>query len=82
MAAQRGELTLGQAHVDRLLAGVDLITQIARTPDVDLPAWDSTRAPEVVEFLAGLNDVLTGKLPPSSATVSTDERSAPSKSPA
>src|SRR6185295_304983 len=31
VAAQRGELELSRAHVDRLLAGVDLLARIAKT---------------------------------------------------
>ena len=52
VAAQRGEVTLGQPHVDRLLVGVDLITRIAHSPDADLPAWDQEKATEIDAFLA------------------------------
>jgi two-component system sensor histidine kinase and response regulator WspE len=61
VAAQRGALALGQAQVDRLLAGVDAIARIARSSDGELAAWDGARAGEIDRVVAGLQDVLTGQ---------------------
>lgn len=39
VAAQQGRLQLGRAAVDALLAGVDLLEQIAVLPDADASGW-------------------------------------------
>lgn len=60
VAAQRGELTLGQAHIDSLLVGVDLITRITRTADPDLASWDEGKSGEIDAFLDQLKAAMAG----------------------
>ncbi len=52
VAAQKGALTLGQAQVDLLLGGVDLLSRIANTAEADMQQWDG--ASEIETFLAKL----------------------------
>src|SRR3954462_9538507 len=46
VAAQNGEIILGEAAVDRLLVGVDLLTRIASTPEPQLSSWDGEKQKE------------------------------------
>lgn len=52
VSAQKGELTLGQAQIDLLLSGVDLLSRIAQTPEVEIARWDDSG--EIETFLAKL----------------------------
>ncbi|MEP6670427.1 MAG: hybrid sensor histidine kinase/response regulator [Chthoniobacter sp.] len=52
VSAQKGALTLGQAQVDLLLSGVDLLSRIAHTPEAEIAKWDG--ASEIETFLARL----------------------------
>src|SRR5580700_9371758 len=52
VAAQRGQVTLGQKDVDCLLGGVDLLLRIANTPEADLDRWSAD--PDVNASLASL----------------------------
>jgi two-component system sensor histidine kinase and response regulator WspE len=52
VAAQKGAISLGQAQVDVLLGGVDLISRIAQTQEADITKWDG--AAEIEAFLARL----------------------------
>ncbi len=63
VAAQEGKLTLGCAQTDRLLQGVDLLTQFAKTPESDAGIWENkgARAGEVQAFIDGLGAVLRGE---------------------
>jgi two-component system sensor histidine kinase and response regulator WspE len=63
VAAQRGERTLGQPQIDRLLVGVDLLQRIARSTDAELPAWETERAGEVDAFVEELKRVLADDAP-------------------
>ncbi|QYM80443.1 hybrid sensor histidine kinase/response regulator [Horticoccus luteus] len=60
VAAQAGSLFIGRGAVDRLLAGVDLLTRISQTSDADLDVWGAERAGEVSEVMEGLHAVLRG----------------------
>ncbi len=61
VAAQKGELTLGRAQTDRLLQGVDLLTQLGQTPESDAAAvWNGQRAAEISAFVDGLAAALAG----------------------
>jgi two-component system sensor histidine kinase and response regulator WspE len=60
VAAQRGEVTLRQAHIDSLLVGVDLITRITRTADPDLASWDEGKSAEIDAFLEQLKAAMAG----------------------
>jgi two-component system sensor histidine kinase and response regulator WspE len=57
VAAQQGRITLHQGHIDELLRGVDLLQQMARTPEEDMPQWEARRLQEVEAFLDALNHV-------------------------
>jgi len=52
VAAQKGAISLGQAQVDVLLGGVDLISRIAHTPEAEVGKWEGS--PEIEVFLAKL----------------------------
>ena len=67
VAAQRGELKLERAHVDQLLAGVDLLARISKTPETAMSRWESDAIGETNSFLAGLAAVRNGTLPPIAA---------------
>lgn len=64
VAAQRGELTLGRAHIDRLLVGVDLLSRIAQSTDTEAAAWDTERKAEIDGFLDTLARVMAGEALP------------------
>lgn len=57
VAAQKGRLVLTPAQIDTLLVGVDLLSQIARTPEAGQSRWTKD-APEVVALLADLEYIL------------------------
>lgn len=78
VAAQRGQLTLGRAQTDRLLEGVDLLTQLGQTPESDLAVWDKEKAPKIRGFVHSLEAVLRDE-PAVSAAVA--ELSAPAPEP-
>ena len=54
VAAQEGKLTLGRVQTDRLLQGVDLLTQLGQTPESDAATWQAQRAPEIARFVDSL----------------------------
>lgn len=58
VAAQRGEVTLRQKHVDLLLRGVDLLNHIANQPEVSVQQGVRERLPAASEFLACLRLML------------------------
>jgi len=56
VAAQKGAARIGRAQVDLLLRGVDLLSQIAKTPENAIGIWSQDRAAEIdafVNLLAG-----------------------------
>jgi two-component system sensor histidine kinase and response regulator WspE len=58
VAAQQGRLTLHQSRIDCLLAGVDLLTRIAKTPEAELESWaGDEKKGEVEAFLSVLASV-------------------------
>ncbi|HEU5069054.1 MAG TPA: hybrid sensor histidine kinase/response regulator [Verrucomicrobiae bacterium] len=63
VAAQRGALTLGRAHIDRLLKGVDLLSQLAMTDEPRLATWEQSHAAEVQQFLSDLSAAATATPP-------------------
>jgi two-component system sensor histidine kinase and response regulator WspE len=71
VAAQRGQVTLGQKDVDCLLGGVDLLLRIANTPEADLDRWSAD--PDVNASLASLEAVLEQRSEPAQG----GERDAP-----
>jgi two-component system sensor histidine kinase and response regulator WspE len=61
VAAQRGKLKLGQAQIDVLLQGADLLKRIAQTAEPQLDEWTERRRLEIDVFLNALREmVVTG----------------------
>ena len=60
VAAQQGQLTLRQAHIDLLLRATDLLARIAHTAEAEIGQWDNEKKAEVDAGLASLAGVLTG----------------------
>jgi two-component system sensor histidine kinase and response regulator WspE len=58
VAAQRGEVTLRQKHIDLLLRGVDLLNRIANQSEANVQEGVGEKLPEVSEFLASLRFLL------------------------
>ena len=58
VAAQRGQITVGQKRIDLLLSGADLLTRIAKTPEADIGQWTGENPPEVNQFLYSLAVVI------------------------
>ncbi len=58
VAAQRGTVELGQAHIDVLLGGVDLLHRIAGTSEANLAQWQGDKHEEVARILADLKGLL------------------------
>jgi two-component system sensor histidine kinase and response regulator WspE len=58
VAAQEGRIVLTQAHIDRLLQGVDLMMAITRMPDLELGQPAGQRRPEIDAFIASLGGAL------------------------
>ena len=54
VAAQRGQITVGQEQIDLLLRGADLLTRIAKTPETDIDQWSGENPAEVTKFLEAL----------------------------
>src|SRR5258705_3657403 len=72
VAAQQGRIALQQGHIDELLRGVDLLQQMARTPEKDMGRWETQRPAEVGEFLDGLSRVAVSQAPAGSASADTE----------
>jgi two-component system, chemotaxis family, sensor histidine kinase and response regulator WspE len=62
VAAQQGQLTLRQAHIDRLLGATDLLARIAHTVEAEIGQWENERKPEVDAALASLAGILAGNV--------------------
>ena len=77
VAAQRGEVVLGRAHIDRLLVGVDLLSRISKSTDAEVATWDAAEHPEIVAFLATLGQVLAGEVLPEGVPVAAVATAAP-----
>ena len=83
VAAQRGDVALGQPQIDRLLAGVDLLTQITRTPENEVAAWETDAAPEIDRCVEELAAVLRGDpLAPAAAPAPAEAAAAAKAAPA
>lgn len=54
VAAQKGKLQLTGARIDRLLSGVDLITQLASLSEADTPAWLEQNKLHVANLLVSM----------------------------
>ncbi len=62
VAAQKGKIRLGQTQIDRLLFGVDLLSQIAQTPEAAIGTWELEQKGTVTSFVATTTAILEGKL--------------------
>ena len=56
VAAQKGQLQLGQSRIDRLLAGVDLIAQMAAVNEAGAAAWLADKKVQIAHLLASLTE--------------------------
>jgi two-component system sensor histidine kinase and response regulator WspE len=63
VAAQRGRLRIGQAHIDLMLRGLDLLVQIANTPEAEAASWQDAEAPAAQAFVADLTAALAAPAP-------------------
>ena len=60
VAAQQGQLTLRQAHIDLLLGATDLLARIAHTAEAEIGQWENEKKAEVDAGLASLAGILAG----------------------
>lgn len=67
VAAQRGTVSLGQRQIDLLLRGVDLLTQLSKTPEAELGQWTDAKQAEVSAFVAALTLVVERREEPAAA---------------
>ena len=74
VAAQAGELMFSRAHIDELLAGVDLLTRIAKSTEVEMAAWENESAGEIDGYLARLATAAHAPIPPRAAPVAAAPR--------
>ncbi|MEO8315406.1 MAG: hybrid sensor histidine kinase/response regulator [Pseudomonadota bacterium] len=58
VAAQRGKLRLGQAQIDVLLQGADLLRRISQTAEAELGEWTDSRRLEIDVFLNALREMV------------------------
>jgi two-component system, chemotaxis family, sensor histidine kinase and response regulator WspE len=63
VAAQKGKLRLNKQRIDRLLAGIDLISRISSLSEAEAPAWLEANKLKTGELLVGVYDAADpGKL--------------------
>ncbi len=60
VSAQNGQIVLQPAQIDDLLGGVDLLNQIAHTPENDQSRW-TKNSPEVRAFVDRINQITRPK---------------------
>lgn len=77
VAVQKAERVLDRPQIDRLLAGVDLLTRISQTKEADIVRWDGEWLPEVDRCVSDLS--ITA---PTSGVTSASPSPAPSSVPA
>jgi two-component system sensor histidine kinase and response regulator WspE len=58
VAAQHNRLSLDKKHMDVLLQGVDLLSQLAKGTDASLANWQTERAAEIDAFFGALGKVI------------------------
>jgi len=61
VAAQHGDITLQKKHIDLLLHGVDLLVDIANTPEAEISQWDGENPVGVSTFLEELKAMLENR---------------------
>lgn len=63
VAAQKGKLRLNKQRIDRLLAGIDLISRISSLSEAEAPTWLETNKLKIGELLVDVYDAADpGKL--------------------
>jgi two-component system sensor histidine kinase and response regulator WspE len=67
VAAQNGKLALGPEHGDVLLRAVDLLAQLARTPEDQLATWRAAHEPAVAAAVAEVKALGEAPRPPAPA---------------
>jgi two-component system sensor histidine kinase and response regulator WspE len=58
VAAQAGSIVLGQAQIDRLLEGVELLMRVAKSDEHEVASWEGARKGEIDACRAALLTVL------------------------
>jgi two-component system sensor histidine kinase and response regulator WspE len=78
VAAQNGAITLQSESIDRLLQGVDTLTQIAQATDQDHSTWLQTNQTTIDTLIAAFDAIKTSTaLPPSAAVPQASNPEAP-----
>jgi two-component system sensor histidine kinase and response regulator WspE len=72
VAAQRQQIVLRHAQIDRLLAAIDLLKRIASTAGASVQAWDDERSADVDACLAQLDAILVSAAAPEDPSESTE----------
>ena len=62
--AQRGKLILRPEHVDVLLRGVDMLSQVAQLGEPEVEAWQTGHADEIDALVTELKTAKDDRLPP------------------
>ena len=60
VAARQQKLQLRPPEIDILFRGVDLLAQLAKRMEANLPAWETEHATEIEEFLGSLTQLKPG----------------------
>ena len=61
VAAQKGQIKLEPAHIDALLVGVDLLTQVSKIPEGEQESWQSSHGEQVERLVANLAAIQAGQ---------------------
>ncbi len=79
VAAQKGELTLKSADIDVLLSGVDMMGQVSKLDESELPSWSEQNVATLDALVLALQGVLSGEqslasvMPSEASTIVVDE---------
>ena len=78
VAAQKNLIEVQPQHVDVLLAGVDLLTEIAQLSDDESQTWLAANESTVAAYVANFDTILSGdKTPPAAEKVETPAPASP-----
>jgi two-component system sensor histidine kinase and response regulator WspE len=81
VAAQRGALLLDEARIGLMLRGLDLLVQVANTPEAEAAPWQNASAPAAQAFLAELAAALAAPTAPAAPSVEAAPAPAPPPTP-
>jgi two-component system, chemotaxis family, sensor histidine kinase and response regulator WspE len=70
VAAQKGQVRLGPAHIDALLVGVDLLVQVSKISEGEQESWQSSHGDEVERLVTNLAAIQAGQAFGTTATPS------------